>query len=247
MTDNNTYKIFDHVADTFIYAGFESGFKSINSDNSYVISGLPSATFNFLYLSKNDGLLESVVNDNIPFICFPKKELESSFAEIAKSNNLIVADNVVAHRFDIDVNWKYTPSTEIEISKVTTEEELKLFDEVSSEAFVHHKGLVVEFFKHVIKGSDQLELFIAYSAGKAVGTAQISTVNNVAGIYWLSVLPEYRKKGIATLLTNFIIGQAKDKGFTSVVSQNFTASQSLFRKIGFNPYGALPLYVYPGK
>lgn len=244
---NNKYKIFDHVADTFVYVGSESGFKSGDGENSYVISGLPSATFNFLYVSKNDGLIENVVNDNIPFICFPKKQLENSFAEIAKNNNLIVADNVVAHRFEIDANWQFEPNKEFKIAKVQTEEELLQFDGVSSEAFVHPKGLVHKFFKDIIKGNRLLELFIAYSGERAVGTAQISVVNNVAGIYWLSVLPEYRNKGIATLLTNYVIAQAKAKGFTSVVSQNFTASQSLFRKIGFVPCGALPLYVYPGK
>lgn len=75
----------------------------------------------------------------------------------------------------------------------------------------------------------------------------LSFSNNMAGIYWLGTLPQYRNKSIANKLTRYVINQAKQSGYNSIISQNLKPSQSLFQKIGFKPVGSLPLYIYLNK
>ncbi len=75
----------------------------------------------------------------------------------------------------------------------------------------------------------------------------IACLHGVAGIYWVGVLPEFRKQGFASALTLYTVGQAKQKGYEYIVSQNLTASQSLFQRLGFQPLGSLNLYGFLGK
>jgi ribosomal protein S18 acetylase RimI-like enzyme len=91
------------------------------------------------------------------------------------------------------------------------------------------------------------DLYLAYYNNIPVSTILISFVNNIAGIYWLGVLPQYRNKAIASYLTSFSINEIAKKNFKTVISQNLTSSKSLFKKIGFNACGNLPLYMYENK
>lgn len=244
---NNKHQIFQHSIDNYLYIAAKSGFKYDNHDNKYVISGYPSANFNFFYLAKIDDILKSAIDEGLPFGCFPNQELENDFAKIAIDNGLILGDNVVAHKFEIDDSWHYNLNNSIQISKVQSDKELLSFDEISGECFAHKKGLAYDFLQKIAIGDQMCELYIGYVDGVPVGTTMISLVNNIAGIYWLGVLPNYRNKGIATELTNYIINLAKLKNHNTLISQNFTASQSLFKKMGFKAEGALPLYVNLGR
>ncbi len=247
MSTSDKHQIFEHLISTYLYVARKSGFEYGEINNKYVISGIPSVIFNLLYLSRNDDLLSKVVKENIPCICFSQGELERDFAEIAKDTGLVQIDNVIANRFEILSDWIYEPSQNVKIARVQTDEELKWFDIIAGESNLHPKSFAHSFLREVAIDDEICELYLAYLGDKAVGTVMVSYVDKVAGIYWLAVLPEYRNKGIATLLTNYAINCAKLKGHGFIVAQNLTPSQSIFKKIGFNPSGTLPLYSYSGK
>ncbi|WCO01787.1 GNAT family N-acetyltransferase [Psychroserpens ponticola] len=98
--------------------------------------------------------------------------------------------------------WKTNNS--IVTKKVINNSDLELFSIVQSRGFCETNALYNEWFPFFRKKNFEGALFknqhffIAYIADKAVGTCLIIDSNDTYGIYSVTTLPEYRKKGIAT-------------------------------------------------
>ena len=244
ITIDNKTQIFDHLIETNIYWAKHSNFEYSNLENKYIITRYPAAPFNFLYLSKNDGLIQKLVSENIDFLCFIEQGKEEDFRDTIIENRLKIIDNVVANKLYFTDKISHNYNNNIKIAEVSNQKDLEYFDEISSESFMHAKNLAYKFFTEFPKSDEISKLFIAYYNGVPVGISSVSFLNNIAGIYWLGALQEYRNKGIATEMVNYIIDYAEQKGYNSIIAQNLTPSQSLFKKIGFKSMGSLPLYIY---
>ncbi len=72
----------------------------------------------------------------------------------------------------------------------------------------------------------------------------VSIANNQGGVYWGSVLPNFRKQGIGTALVEHRMNTAKKLGYTSIVAHNMTPSLGLCKRLGFEQVGGLPLYMW---
>ena len=237
------YKIFDHLIDTYLYLARAGGYEAGTEGNVYVLTRFPSLTFNFIYLKDaDDGLIEKFIATNVPFCSFADPSLIGSDLIFQKYNMQFV-ENVKAHQFNEVSSFKYIPSGSIEISRVATDLQLDMFDQISSSCFQDTPGYTTKFLGS-LSTTEEFEIYLAYKDRKPIGTVALSTVNDCAGLYWLSVLPEYRNQGVASEMVRFVINRAKDKGFDQICSQNYQASVTLFQRLSFMPSVELPLYVY---
>lgn len=244
MSDIDVGGIFEHAADTYLYLAKKGGFENGDVGNKYVISKLPSPTYNFLYIKeKADSLLDYALTQNVSFICIARKV--DGFAEAAAKYDLAIVENLTSHLLTT-LPDDYAPNNLIEIRQVTSKEELAEFDNISSICFHDTPGYAIEFMQRSL-GSEKFMMYIACVDGNPAGIGALSTVSELAGLYWLGVLPEFRNKGIATEIVKKIVNVAKNKGFEEVLSQNMNASKSLFRRLGFKPMADLPLYCYIAK
>ena len=234
--------IFGHLLDTFQYVGKLNKAEIIIEEDSSVITRYPSPLFNVVMFStKNQTLINNLKSSNIPFICLPSKDMEKDFEVFAESENFTRADFVTASYKKLE-EYNENSSTNFDIRKITTTDELQVFDKISSVAFAHPEGLAFDFLKPIIK-SEEIHMFIAYQNGLPAGCAMISFVNNQAGLYWNGVLPEFRMKGVGTALVEHRINCAKSLGYKDIISQNMTTSLNLYKHLGFEQMGGLPLYI----
>lgn len=249
--------IFGHLVETFKAVGKFNPDVIANSvgvvcsllagEDTHVITSYPSPTFNLVRCdTANDALIKELQAQRTPFLCVPSVRMEPLFADFATSHGMVKADDVTASAHANLASFSHTPTIDIDMRAVTTSDDFKIFDSISAVAFSHPKGMAYKFLYPAF-GKADVRWYVAYYNGQAAGCGILSTVNGQAGLYWGGVLPEFRKKGIATNLAAYRMGIARDLGFQSVVAQNMTPSLNLYtQRLGFKTFGTLPIYVSNG-
>lgn len=94
-------------------------------------------------------------------------------------------------------------------------------------------GMLEAFKRLLIPARKKLEHFSVFFEGKRVGTGSLFFDTLSAGLYNLSVLPEYRNLGIASEIQKFRLQMAREKGYRYAVLQASTMAHSLDKKLGF--------------
>ncbi len=239
------HAIFDHLIKTNQQVGYLNNSKVTTEKDASIISGYPSPVFNLVrFDTKNHTQINKLESENIPFMCFPSKEMEADFEIFAEEQRLTKIDFVIASIFkDLQI-WKYIPNPLVEIRYVENTDDLLVFDKVASAAFSHQEKLAFNFLKPALK-HPKIRLFIAYLNEQPVGCAMLSLVNDQAGLYWICVLSDFRKQGIGRELVEYRMNIAKELGHKTVIAQNMTPSLSLYKRLGFEQLGGLPLFLCP--
>ena len=228
------YSIFDHLMDTFQHIGKLNNAHVTTGQDSAVITRYPSPTFNVVrFDTKNHTIIDKLKDENIPFICIPSKNMETEFETFVEGHDLVKADFVTASYKNLE-NLEYNANSNFQIRKVANLDDLKEFDRISAVAF--------DFLKPVIANTE-IVLFIAYEKDLPAGCAIISFVNKQAGLYWNGVLPEFRMRGVGTALVEYRMNYAKELGYLNIISQNMITSLNLYKRLGFEQMGGLPLYI----
>ncbi|MCE2715783.1 MAG: GNAT family N-acetyltransferase [Pseudomonadota bacterium] len=237
----NKHQIFNHLMETFQYIGGLNGSDITMPPDLSVISGYLSPVFNFVrFDTKNHAKINQLKSRNIPFMCLPSKQMEVDFEQFVQEQGLHNIDLVTASFKDLQ-NFEYTPSLLMKIRNIEKEDELLIFDEISSQVFSHHKMLAFNFLKPVLNSS-KTHLLLAYVEEVPVGCAMLSLIGGEAGSYWIGVFPNFRNKGIGTELAKYQMNMAKTLGKKIIVAHNMTPSLNLYQHLGFTQTGQLPLY-----
>jgi len=78
---------------------------------------------------------------------------------------------------------------------------------------------------------------IAIDDGKVVGTGRLMFYEEEARVERIAVLSEYRKKGIGSQITRFLIERAKEKDPSTISANVQTRALDFYGKLGFVPIG----------
>ena len=130
-------------------------------------------------------------------MCLPKKGSENLFEESYKQSSFARDDGAQMNIFNNLDAFVYERDDKISLKLITTENELKVLDEIITTAFKKPIGLIFKFLRAALPHPD-ITLFLAYYNNKPVGCCMLAFIGNVPGLYWDSVLPENRRLGIGT-------------------------------------------------
>lgn len=125
---------------------------------------------------------------------------------------------------------------DITIEKMS-EKHIAELAEVEQQSFSRpwsHDGLKAEL------DNPSAVFFVAVADGKAVGYIGFHTVLDEAYIANIAVLPEYRRKGIATALLQCAVDFCRENGFAFItleVRQSNINSVALYKKFAFEIVG----------
>ena len=87
--------------------------------------------------------------------------------------------------------------------------------------------------------------FAATVDGRMVGTALLLTTHDVAGIYVVTTMPEYRRRGIGTALTAAALEIARERGLRVGTLQASPLGEPVYRRMGFETVAEYRLYQFP--
>jgi GNAT superfamily N-acetyltransferase len=89
--------------------------------------------------------------------------------------------------------------------------------------------------------------YLAIVNGQPVGTSQLFLSAEVAGIYNVTCLPEKRGQGIGAAITQAPLLQAREMGYGTAILQASRLGYPVYRRLGFQDYGKLSLYLWDGE
>lgn len=87
-----------------------------------------------------------------------------------------------------------------------------------------------------------LQLYLAYLDGQPVSTGALFISGEVAGIYWVSTLPVYRRRGIGKALTTHLLKEACLRGCQTVVLHATHSSYRMYQSLGFSEFCQIKIY-----
>ncbi|MTE13978.1 GNAT family N-acetyltransferase [Nocardia sp. CT2-14] len=135
---------------------------------------------------------------------------------------------------------------ELELRLVCTPGQVMDFATVLSGTWDPPDTLIPRFFAAVTPGiltaDCRARYLVGYLDGRPACTAEVFLSTDVAGIYNVATLPEYRRRGHARTMTTAALHAAHDAGYHHAVVQAGAATESLCRELGFVECGRLTTY-----
>lgn len=146
-------------------------------------------------------------------------------------------ESQLAHMaFDLSDFIRRTPGVpEVEVS-IARGPELKTWCETACRGF-DVRGPFREQFARVahdgFNGHGLYDAYLATEKGRPVATAALMPAFGVGGIYWVSTVPEARGRGIARMLLETVVADAREKGCRMAVLQSTEMGYGFYKRLGF--------------
>ena len=90
----------------------------------------------------------------------------------------------------------------------------------------------------------RFQTYLAILKGKPVGTSQLFLSEGAAGIYNVTCIPEARGQGIGSAITLAPLLEARQRGYQIGILQASQEGYNVYRRLGFQDYGKLSVYLW---
>jgi ribosomal protein S18 acetylase RimI-like enzyme len=131
----------------------------------------------------------------------------------------------------------------LEVRRVIEPGELQTFAELSAANWTPPDSNVISFFRRAagaLLGPDSPQwLYVGYVEGAPVATAEATVAEGTAGLYNISTRPSHRGRGIGSMMTWRPLRDARERGCDLGVLQASPAGLSIYRRLGFRPFGEI--------
>lgn len=210
-----------------------------------VRSGLAIPAFNCVFaldpprtLEGIDGPIEQIlVRGGIPWHLVTTAETSDLLAPVIRSFRL-------KHRGVLPgMVWEplpelAPPSPEgLEIRRVRETKDARTFSRTMMEGFGVPSGLMDLWAEGLAAGGPRLSitggLYVGYVGDRPVCTAMRFTSHDVAGIYGVSTLAEYRRRGFGAAITYRAAVDGREEGCRMSYLQSSTIGRPVYEKIGY--------------
>lgn len=84
-----------------------------------------------------------------------------------------------------------------------------------------------------VLAADELQYFVGRVDGDAVACGLLVRVGDVAGVYTIGVLEEYRRRGIGEAMTRTVLAAGRDRGCQIGILQSSQSGVPLYKGMGF--------------
>jgi len=220
ILENHLYFLLKHRG---LRESFEYG-EVIHSDK---------ANFNIVFLLSNEGVekINKEYTVYLPDWVTLSEQMKLKYKKTGSLIYMVLADG--------EPEWEINKT--INIMKVDTLSGIEDFSIVQGRGFCETEeefNMGYPWMREKnIKNFDESNqnFYVAYENGNPVGVVLCIYYKNIAGIYAVATLPEYRKKGISTTLIQRAVNDAIINNITTITLQTATGSysHSLYKKLGF--------------
>jgi GNAT superfamily N-acetyltransferase len=210
-------------------------------------SGIPDDNWNIVFVKRTTSKTQKVVEHWEQFFAQRKMRFrvrfspgtEGDFLPILREKGYEKVDSVPVMTLE-NLPEKMDEKDDLIIRKVATPEELHDFQEAGEKGFSLPNGSGPYVMTEQTFLLPEIEMFLGYSEGKPVCTSMLFRSGEIAGIYWVSTLPEYRNRGFGAAVTLKAVIAGKDRGCTLANLQASAMGKPVYERIGFdNPYDYL--------
>jgi len=133
--------------------------------------------------------------------------------------------------------------SDIKVIIAESDEQLNQWTQVASEAFEKAPADLKEFFEPLIKVGGA-KPFLIYYKNMPAATSLVYCNNNIAGIYAVSALEKFRRKGLGKAATLACIREAKNRNISNAVLYASPMGKFLYESMGFKISQTLNEYFF---
>ena len=233
----------------FKYLSINSNSKLLTKKDFSAVSTTHSVWPNFTFdlnlnsLAINTQLIEiisGINNNEIPNHIIIDEEQVDKYEEELTQQNFIPLAEWTCLEFNPVPNSQTINNSDLEVKKLTTEEELQQWVEVASTGF---GKLDFSLFQKCF-GNKSVIFYSGYYQSKIVATALLFFDNETAGIYHVVTLPEFRKKGFGSQLFSYCQQEALQNGAKKIIAQSTQQGLTAWQNTGMRPYGKFYLFCW---
>ena len=199
--------------------------------NNYVYDLKSSVT------EKMDELKENILNKRMgDLLWIPGTAENEELIDTLEENDFEKAIEYKGMYLDLE-ELEDEAQTDIEIKEVDSQDLLYQWAKVIVEGWWSGTKAKIDslyqMYRNFYQDTENFRVYVALIDGKVVGSAMAYFGEEVVGLYLISTLPEYRKRGIGRELTTRPLRDAREKGCTGAVLQATKEGEKLYSKIGF--------------
>ncbi|MCG8569406.1 MAG: GNAT family N-acetyltransferase [Spirochaetes bacterium] len=136
---------------------------------------------------------------------------------------------------------------ELKILQINNNKDLENWFNIVRSIFfpnVTNHAVYFEQFCELLAYYPQFVFYLAKYKDKIAGTGALFKGSDTAGLYWISVLPDFRGLGIANQIVNSLLIDAQNYGYSEAVLHSSYMARSLYQKIGFQLQTIDEIYTY---
>lgn len=221
-------------------------------DATVITSSLKDDLFNFVVSAE---FTPKNIDTRIERICTLFKRESSPFAWWVFDQDILLSHLDRSHcaakkkyiGMSLNVQNKTFPkkNKELSIKRILSQKEISDFTSVVVESSTYPDEFV-QFFSLVpprlYSEGAPFEVYIGTIHSTPVVTGSLILHANVGGIYFITTHPEYRGRGFAKDMMNFLLSRIQEKGYHVAILQATENAVSLYEKLGFKSH--LPLFEY---
>jgi predicted GNAT family acetyltransferase len=101
---------------------------------------------------------------------------------------------------------------------------------------------IIEWLTIETRMKQPLRLYLGLLNGKSVATSMYYLAEGVAGIYFVTTLPEARNKGIGFAITQKPLLDAREQGYRVGILQASELGKPVYLRLGFKEYSSIESY-----
>jgi GNAT superfamily N-acetyltransferase len=220
-------------------------------------TGIESADLNKVWnekpLTAEDGkTIQDVKNyfqkTGLPFWWWVFPCAQSSMTcDMLKAEGFSFVDSIPSLLADLTALLYRDPhDTSLQVIQIRNREELSWWEEISFSGFDFPPETRQQYHRFVgtfdLSPDSPQKLFLAFLNEKPVATTLLFLHENAGGIYFVSTLTEYRKKGIGLALTLATMRFAQQAGAQFATLQSSPDGLRVYQQAGFQEYCRVDVY-----
>jgi ribosomal protein S18 acetylase RimI-like enzyme len=134
----------------------------------------------------------------------------------------------------------------LQVRRARSARELQTFARLSAANWTPPDLNVVRFYQlagpALLQDDCPIWLYLGYLGEDAVATAELTVGGGVVGLYNISTLPAYRRRGVGTAMTVQPLVEAREQGNRAAILQAAAAGVGIYERVGFRAYGEITEY-----
>ena len=147
-------------------------------------------------------------------------------------------------RMALDLKAKHLSSAtpnKLDIFEIKNREDFEIWIDVALRSFNSYLGK--DIFGSLLNG-EKVRFYSGVHNGQVVATSMTFLSSGVAGIYFVSVIPELRNRGMGREMMLRCIYDAQELGYNYCILQATDIGEHLYRSLGFKLCGTLKYYFF---